>query len=625
MDRADRLLEGLTEEQRHAVMVEAAPLCILAGAGSGKTRVLTRRVAWRVAQASADPAHLLVLTFTRKAAGELRRRLGTLGVRDQVAAGTFHAVAWAQLRRRWADRGAAPPALVDRKARLLARVGDARPRSTTASGDARLAEVAGEIEWAKARLVLPGDYAAAAADAGRRPGVDPAEVADLYRAYEAERTRRGLVDFQDLLTECARAMEEDPVFAAAQRWRFRHVFVDEFQDVNPAQERLLTAWLGDRRDLCVVGDPDQAIYAWNGADPSALTDLPHRLPGTTVVRLQDNWRSSPQILAVAGAVLRHGRRAGALAALPRSHRPEGPVPTVVAYQTDRDEARGIARRLRLARTPGASWSQMAVLVRTNVQLSLLEEALEAAQIPHRVAGGGGLLTQPGVQDALAAIARARPGSLATALQELAGASGTGEDEDDDRRGGLLSLVRLAGEYEALDPQATAAGFRSWLVATLGRDPEHPRGQEVTLATFHRAKGLEWPVVAVAGLEQGLVPIGRAGTPAADAEERRLLYVALTRAEEELHCSWAARRTVGARTLRRSPSPYLEAIEAARASMVAAEPGTGVADLLAASRRALEEGSDPVGQHGPAPGRDHRPRPGEAPSTILARGADPGVL
>src|SRR5438309_1664402 len=295
---SDELLHGLNEAQRRAVTTDAAPLCILAGAGSGKTRVLTRRIAWRIANGTADPRHVLALTFTRKAAGELSGRLSALGVRDQVAAGTFHAIAYAQLRRRWADRGERPPTLVDRKVRLLAPL-----LAGHRSAAVQPADLATEIEWAKARFVGPAHYEAEAGAAGRKPALPLGVMASLYERYEEEKRRRGVVDFDDLLLLCARALETDETFAASQRWRFRHLFVDEFQDVNPVQFRLLDGWRGDGHDLCVVGDPNQAIFGWNGADPRYLTGFANRYPGAEVVRLDDNYRSSPQILAVADAVL----------------------------------------------------------------------------------------------------------------------------------------------------------------------------------------------------------------------------------------------------------------------------------------------------------------------------------
>ncbi|MGH9072505.1 MAG: ATP-dependent DNA helicase UvrD2, partial [Acidimicrobiales bacterium] len=489
-----------------------------------------------------------------------------------------------------------------------------------------LGDLAAEIEWAQARLLPPSGYAAAAAEAGRRPPLPASEVAALYGAYRDEKARRGLVDFDDLLVACAEAIETDPAFAAGQRWRFRHLFVDEYQDVNPAQDRLLGAWLGDRSDLCVVGDPRQAIYGWNGADPSALTRLPRRYPEAVVVHLEDNWRSSPQVLAVAGAVV-----AGSL----HSHRPDGPVPTVSAYESDRAEAVGIARDLRRAHAPGRAWSHLAVLTRTNAQLVLLEEALGAARIPYRVGGDGGFLRRPFVQETLAWLRR-RPGrpmrsavaDLEEALGEEArgGERGAVGEEGEDRQDALRSLVRLAAEHAALDQGATVDGFTAWLAATLGPERAGEARDAVELATFHRAKGLEWPVVFLAGLEQGLVPIGSASTPAAEAEERRLLYVAITRAEVELHCSWAERRTFGTRTLRRDRSPYLEAIEEVCASLARGESGADVAALLArAAGAASSAGTALAGSRSGRPDIRTSSRVAGGPALALARGADPELI
>jgi DNA helicase-2/ATP-dependent DNA helicase PcrA len=597
------LLAGLNPSQRAAVTSDGVPLCILAGAGSGKTRALTRRIAWRIANGTADPRHVLALTFTRRAAGELGARLAQLGVRDQVAAGTFHGVAYAQLRRRWADRSEHPPALLERKVRLLAPLLPHRP--TGGSGDAWVqpADVAAEIEWAKARMIPPGRYEPEAAAAGRKPPLPLAVIAGLYERYEQEKRRRGLVDFDDLLLACARAIETDPEFAASQRWRFRHLFVDEFQDVNPAQYRLLEAWRGGRADLCVVGDPNQAIYAWNGADPAFLTAFPRRYPGAAIVHLDDNYRSSPQVLAVANAVIGGPHRL-------RAHEPDGPLPTVTSFPTDREEAAGVARAVRLRRGGGRAWSDVAVLTRTHAQLVLFEEALRAAGIPFRVRGSARFLSQPEVRDALGHLRTLPPAApmaeavadLLDLAREAAAASGGSPSE---RAQHLESLARLGHEYLAAEPGGSVAGFLAWLVATLRGDEPDAGGDAVELATLHAAKGLEWSVVFVAGLEQGLVPIGHAESPDARAEERRLLYVGLTRARRELHCSWAEKRTFGARTVTRAPSPYLDAIEAVL--------------------RALAEGRPPPDWRAHLADTRARMRAVRPAAPLVGRNADPRVL
>ncbi len=602
----DPLLEGCTPAQVEAITSEAAPLVVMAGAGSGKTRVLTNRIAWQVRAGRADPGHVLALTFTRKAAGELRSRLASLGLPSGVHAGTFHAIAFAELHRRWADTGATAPTLLDRKvplvARALGRAGlGAKGRETL------VLDVTGEIEWAKARLVSPARYAAEAAGAGRRPPLDPDALAVAYRGYEEEKRRQRLVDFDDLLLLTAEALEADADYAAATRWRWRHFFVDEAQDLNPAQWRLLGAWLGDRDDICLVGDLNQAIYAWNGAEPTLLRSFATQRASRATIALRQNWRSSPEILAVAGAAL-----ADETPPLTPMRPSTGKRPSVTAYADDAAEARGVAGALQRAHREGRPWSELAVLSRTNAQLLAFERPLRAARIPYHVAKGAGLLQQPEVRDALRHLSRAGRGQrggewlgfleaqLATAgapapagaqgvpgedptprtdERESAGdergrlgyehgrvagerrAAGNGALTDDaaERRLNLEALLRLGEEFVTSEPGASPAAFATWLRATLRSEEGDATREGVQLLTFHRAKGLEWDVVFLVGLEQGLVPVAGATTPAAEAEERRLLYVATTRAREELHLSWAASREMGRRSANRRPSPYLEEI------------------------------------------------------------------
>ena len=329
-----RLLDGLNDAQREAVVTDAAPLCILAGAGSGKTRVLTRRIAWRVPRAPPWPPTSSPSPSPGGRRPSSAPGCGQLGVREQVAAGTFHSIAYGQLRRWWADNDERPPAILDSKIALLAKLmSPVLPRQGRRRAEP--VDVAAEIEWAKARLVSPAGYESAAAAAGRRSSLPASAIASLFERYEHEKRRRHQVDFDDLLLLCAAALEDDRRFGAAQRWRFRHLFVDEFQDVNPLQFRLLEAWRDGRPDLCVVGDPNQAIYAWNGADPAYLTGFVRRFPGAAVVRLDDNYRSSPQVLAVANAVLDGTVPVSSTTGDPppasvgmRAHQPGGPVPTV---------------------------------------------------------------------------------------------------------------------------------------------------------------------------------------------------------------------------------------------------------------------------------------------------------
>ncbi len=539
-------------------------MCILASAGAGKTRVLTRRIAYRARSGTAEPRHTLALTFTRKAAGELQQRLRQLGMREQVSAGTFHALASAQLQRWWADRGQRAPALLERKARLLAPLAAARPPLAKIP----IAELAGHLEWAKARLIRPDGFEAAVAAARRQlpPAVPAAAIAGLYARYEDEKTRRGLVDFDDLLSRTADAIETDPTFAAAQRWRWRHIFVDEFQDLNPLQHRLLLAWLGSSTDLCVVGDPHQAVYGWNGADPDLLAQVPVRWPSAEVLHLDDNHRCTPQIVAAAAAVL--GRPGNRL----RSAADDGPPPAIQAFPSETAEAHGIAAGVRRAYGAGRRWSSLAVLARTNAQLVPIQAALTTAGVPCWSPAQRALLHDPAARPILDEI-RTRPRAPMQAVAaDLAAWADDAAADADDRRAALAALAELARTFHRQDPDRVASQWLAWLPTALSDDPSGPAPAEaVTLCSFHRAKGLEWDAVWVVGLEQGLVPIGRAQSAPAEDEERRLLYVALTRASTELHCSWARQRTFGTRAVPRDASPWLELVRAAAPGQPVVDP------------------------------------------------------
>jgi DNA helicase-2/ATP-dependent DNA helicase PcrA len=515
---------GLTGPQREAVLAEDAMLCVLAGAGAGKTRVLTLRVARRIADGSAIARHVLVCTFSRKAADELHRRLWHLGAGESVRAGTFHRTALALLTQRRAESGQSPPnVLSDRRSLIFGALdlagstsGSDRGLRSRASAVSAVSSIEAEIGWAKARLCPPEDYVARASELHRRTALSKERVAEVYQRYETQRLARGLLDLDDLLLACADLLSQDQRFAEAVRWQYRHLFVDEMQDVNPAQFRLLTLLLGDEPDLFVVGDPNQSVYGWNGADPSLLHRLPQILPGTRVVRLGENHRSSPQVVAVAAAAL--GLEGPAS---PTSTRSDGPIPRVVGLDSDEEEARFVAAELRRALRPGRRWSKLAVLARTNAQLAVIGAALEQARIPFEITGSDG-----------------GPGS--DVGREL------GEDDAEEDPGDAVPDVR--GAKSGGDGED----------AVSRRAPS----DAVVLSTFHRAKGLQWPTVFVVGCATGLIPLRSARTEAAKDEERRLFYVALTRAESELTCTWARWR-VGAdpaRTRPREMSPWLSLVD-----------------------------------------------------------------
>lgn len=584
----DPLLADLTPEQRDAVTTRASPLCIVAGAGSGKTRVLTRRIAWQVGQGTADPRRVLALTFTRRAAAELRDRLRRLGLRDPPRAGTFHAAALAQLRRYAADRDRRPPQILQSRAAFLAEI---RPRDSREA----TARLTAEIDWARARMIPPERYPELAGAAGRHPPRRTEAIAAAYAAYEEAKRRRRprLFDFDDLLAACRAIMESQPDEAAAQRWRNQHLLVDEFQDVNPLQFALLRSWMGEESTVAVVGDPDQAIYGWNGADPGLIGDVGRHLPGCAVLHLRTNFRSTPEICEAAGRIL--GREPQPAV------RPPGPAPTVTEC-SDEDEAAVLARRVRSLRRPGAPWRHQAVLARTNAQLPPLRQALERQGIPVATRGGANPLGHPAVRDLVdswdagtslrAAVIDAR-----SDRHEIIGANAAAGDpaarsEVDAAGAALDALLALADDHMALDPGATVGSFPSGLRSG-GRSTDAADGVELT--TFHGAKGLEWPVVHIVGAEDGYVPVSHARTPEARAEERRLFHVAATRASQELHVQWCRSRQVGDRAVERRPSPWLEVVGPAGPSEAEAEAPdeAGVAEIIAETRKLLRDRPDPM--------------------------------
>ncbi|MDP9463173.1 MAG: ATP-dependent DNA helicase UvrD2 [Actinomycetota bacterium] len=527
----ERLLVGLDADQRRAVESDAAPLAIVAAAGSGKTMVLTRRIAYRIERGQAEPRHIVALTFTRDAAGELRRRLRRLDIHESIEAGTFHSVALRLLRDRAITRNEAMPALAPDRLRLV------RECLKELRLDFDPYPAMADIDWARARRVEPVDYERQSRAARRRGVVPPARFADLAAAYERLKRRRGVVDFDDLLDLNLRAVETDAAFRALVHWRFRHFFVDEAQDLNPLQHALLEAWRRDRPDICLVGDPRQAIYGWNGADHTTMTEVERVYPGVTVVALNTNNRCTPQVVtARAAALTASGQRDDTA-----SNRPDGTPLRIESYPTAEAEAAAIAASVRAA-LHRHSPAGIAVLARTNDQLVPIEKALAAAGIATQRAVGRSPL-----ELALADAYRTTSGE---ALALWADEQFTHHDPI--RR-------RVAEEVDRFLTSQEPGGFRSWVDARAPFDDLDIDAADgaVSLLTFHSAKGREWPAVVVAGAEDGLIPHSSALSAAQQAEEARLLYVAITRAVDQLVITRSESRR-GAPT---RPSPWLEAVEA----------------------------------------------------------------
>jgi DNA helicase-2/ATP-dependent DNA helicase PcrA len=545
------VLAGLDPEQRAAAEAVRGPVCILAGAGTGKTRAITHRIAYAVGSGAVLPHHVLAVTFTARAAGELRGRLRRLRA-GNVQARTFHAAALRQLQYFWPRTvGGELPSILKSKVPLLAEVAG-RLRLGLSSSELR--DFAGEIEWMKALQRPPDDYATSVELAHRIPPRPAADVTAVYAGYEDLKVRKNLFDFEDLLLHATALIETEPDVATQVREQYRYFVVDEYQDVNPAQQRLLDAWLGGRDDLCVVGDPEQTIYSFAGASPSYLTGFAARYPAATVVRLVRDYRSTPQVVALANRL-----SAGALVA----QRQPGAVPEVTSYDDEVAEATAVAERITKVIADGTPASEIAVLFRINAQSETFEQALAEAGVPYVVRGGERFFERPEVREAmflLRGAARASGGeeSLGEVVRATLAAAGFGPEPPAgggaarDRWESLAALVRLADDHAGDD------GLMSFVADLEERAAmQHaPVVDGVTLASLHAAKGLEWDCVFIVGLVDGTLPIVYAETQAQVDEERRLLYVGITRAREFLSLSWAAARSPGGRAIRR-PSRFLD--------------------------------------------------------------------
>jgi len=556
---AETVLAGLDPEQEEAARAIRGPVCILAGAGTGKTRTITHRIAYAVRTGAVPVGQLLAVTFTARAAGEMRTRLRALGVGrgaggPGVQALTFHAAALRQLRY-FGPRvlGGPVPELVDNKIRLVATA--AAQAGVRETDRAALRDLAAEIEWAKVTLCPPSLYPARSAEAGREPPVPAGTVVAVMAAYEEAKARTGVLDFEDLLLVTAAAIEEHRDVAEELRSRYRHFVVDEYQDVSPLQQRLLDAWLGGRDDLCVVGDPNQTIYSFTGATPDHLLSFPRRFPGATVLRLVRDYRSTPQVVQLANRVL---DRRSALRLV--GQRAAGPEPTFAEYDDEPAEAASVSAACRAKLDAGTPASEVAVLFRVNAQSEVYERALADAGVPYVLRGGVRFFDRTEIREALlllrGAVRSAESGEkladlvrdVLSALSWSAGSAPAGGAARE-RWESLAALVGVAEELAAVQPDAGLGDFLAELEQRAAAQ-HAPTVQGVTLASLHAAKGLEWDAVFLVGLVEGTVPIQYAVTDEQVAEERRLLYVGVTRARESVALSWALSRAPGGRRTRR---------------------------------------------------------------------------
>ena len=559
----DRLLDDLDPEQREAVVATSGPVAILAGAGTGKTRVISRRTAYAIATDGVPADQVLVVTFTDKAAGEMVERLRSLGL-PGVTARTFHAHALSQLRHFWPSRhdGQPLPQLLDSKIPILGRLARQLPghfRFTPAK------DLADEIEWAKSRRIGPRAYEREVATIA--PGREPPIPIDLFvrtfENYERAKARQGRIDFDDLLVETVRLLEDDAGAAGTVRSRKRWFSVDEYQDTSPLQQRLLELWLGDRRDVCVVGDVDQTIYTFTGASSDYLTTFADRHPGARILDLTRNYRSTPQVLELANRLIAADGRSKRLT----TDRAAGPPPTITKFASAEAELDETVAAMRGLMAGGVAPAEIAVLVRMNAQIEPVEAAMTEAGIAYQVRGVR-FYDRPEVKAAVSSLRR--PGFAETGLALLGEvrrrwADEVGFEEDgaavegreaQERQSSLETLLAIVTSVVHATPAADAAS----VISELDRRAAHERenaGDGVNLLTYHRAKGLEWDAVFLPMLEEGSLPIRQAlDDDDALAEERRLLYVGITRARVHLALSWAERRETRGRESRRQPSRFL---------------------------------------------------------------------
>lgn len=591
----DSLLTALDDDQRAVAQQLTGPLCVLAGAGTGKTRAITYRIAHGVRSGAYRATDVLAVTFTARAAGEMRARLRELGV-PGVQARTFHAAALRQLTYFWPQAiGGQIPRLRESKVPIVL---EAAGRVGVRLDRAQVRDAASEIEWAKVSLVPVDEYQRRAIAAGREApgGLDLTDMAALLRAYEEVKTERAVLDFEDVLLLMVGILAERDDIAAQVRRQYRHFVVDEYQDVSPLQHRLLELWLGERQELCVVGDVSQTIYSFTGASSTYLTGFARRYPGAPVIQLTRDYRSTPQVVALANRLVttRLGRLdPGAVELV--AQRPSGVPVRFGGYDDDVAEAAAVAARIAQLVEQGVALSEIAVLFRTNSQSEVLEDTLARAGIGYRVHGGERFFSRPEVRQAVVALRaetkaesdQAMPDRVRAVLSALGwahdppAARGAAREKWD----ALNTLVGLAEDTYA----SRGASLGDFLAELADRaEAQHAPTQDgVTLATIHAAKGLEWDAVFLVGMSDGLMPISMAESPEQIAEERRLLYVGVTRAREHLMLSFARARTVGGRASRKH-SRFLTGVWPQEESERAAHRGTQ-------SRPAVRDEVDPADQ------------------------------
>jgi DNA helicase-2/ATP-dependent DNA helicase PcrA len=532
----DSILAALDADQRAVAIATRGPVCVIAGAGTGKTRAITHRIAYAAAIGTMDPQKVLALTFTAKAAGEMRARLRTLGV-PTVAARTIHSAALKQLLYFWPSVfGGRTPDLMTTKTGFLTEAINRAGLSSSLRATNRelMRDIASEIEWAKVSQVTPVDYIDQVGRRSQKPRVLPEQMVQIYTAYESIKKQELAIDFEDVLLLCAAMLEEEREVRERVQDQYRYFTIDEYQDISPIQQRLINAWLGTRRDICVVGDPAQTIYSFAGATPVFLNSFTQRFPEAEVIRLTTGYRSTPEITFAANSLLRAGTMGQELVAF-NSH---GSKPMVTGYADETAEIRGVMDEITQLMSTGTAPQEIAILARTNAQLKGAEKAMLAANIPYQVRNTERFFERREIRDFLkqvrqASVIPAEDSGWIDELRSLAQPYLTGEAID-----GIAALLHLARELES-DENFSPKTLRGYLREVEDRVQQNnpPTMPVVTLATLHAAKGLEWERVFLIGASDGQLPLANSAGDVALDEERRLFYVGITRAKADLHISY----------------------------------------------------------------------------------------
>ena len=536
----DEILAALDPDQRAVALATRGPVCVIAGAGTGKTRAITHRIAYAAAIGTMDPQKVLALTFTAKAAGEMRARLRSLGV-PTVAARTIHSAALKQLLYFWPSVfGGRTPDLMTTKTGFLTEAINRAGLSDSIRATNRelMRDIASEIEWAKVSQVAPSDYVDEISKRMQKPRVLPEQMVQIYTAYESVKKQELAIDFEDVLLLCAAMLEEEREVRERVQDQYRYFTIDEYQDVSPVQQRLINAWLGKRNDICVVGDPAQTIYSFAGATPVFLNTFTQRFPDAEVIRLSTGYRSTPEITFAANALLRYGSMGQELVA----QNDHGSAPSVVGYSDEAAEVTGVLSEITALLSAGTPPHEVAILARTNSQLKSVERAMVKVNLPYQVRSTERFFDRKEVRDFLsevrkASVIPAEGQGWIDELRTLAQPYLTDEAID-----GIAALLHLARELDS-DENFTPKTLRGYLREVEDRVQQNnpPTMPVVTLATLHAAKGLEWERVFLIGASEGQLPVSDASID----EERRLFYVGITRAKADLHISY-----------RKSPSPFL---------------------------------------------------------------------